>query len=158
MSNGLVMGGGTGDIITNNRIKTRDNGRNKQAGGLVWGVRDGNNTSQGGSEAGSKSEGSLRAFWVGVMIRENKKATVDLSHTHIHGGFQSGHQAVVKWSHGHDVRWPMASRLINKQSGMEGQIRDRCGVGAGRGARGWELDWSLASDDSKVSMRNMAYD
>lgn len=33
-------------------------------------------------------------------------------------------------SHGHHVCWPVASRLINKQSGMERQIRDRGGGGA----------------------------
>lgn len=36
-----------GDIITNNRIKTWDNVRHKQAGGLVLGVSDGNKTSWG---------------------------------------------------------------------------------------------------------------
>lgn len=92
------------------------------------------------------------------MITENKKATVvrpllrpasnyTHRHTHIHGGFQSGHQAVAEVSHGHHVRWPMASRLINKQSRMEGQIRDRCGGGAGKrwvgGGENWRDDWRM---------------
>lgn len=88
--------------------------------------------------------GESEGFWVGVMIRENKKATVarpllkpasNYTHTDTHThtwGFQSGHQAVAEVSHGHHVCWPMASRLINKQSGMEGQIRDRCGGGAAK--------------------------
>lgn len=46
-------------------------------------------------------------------------------HTHTRG-FQSGRQAVAAVSHGHHVCWPAASRLIDKQAGMEGQIRDRC--------------------------------
>lgn len=116
------------------------------------GFGDGNKTSQGGlSEAGSDG-GESEGFWVGVMITENKKATVvrphprpasnyTHRHTHIHGGFQSGHQAVAEVSHGHHVCWPMASRLINKQSGMEGQIRDRCGGGAEKRGVGGGGNW-----------------
>lgn len=76
------------------------------------------------------------------MIIENKKATVvrpllrpapNYTHTdrHVRGGFQSGRQAVAEVSHGHHVCWPIPSQLINKQSRMEGQIRDRDGGGAG---------------------------
>lgn len=45
-SNGLVRR----DIITNNRIKTWDSVHKKQAHGLVWGVNNGNKTSEGGPE------------------------------------------------------------------------------------------------------------
>lgn len=95
------------------------------------------------------------------MNRENKKATVvrhllkpasNYTHTHTHSrGFQSGHQAVAEVSHGHHVCWPMASRLINKQNGMEGQIRDECGGGEGKrgggGAGGgdWRPHWRMIS-------------
>ena len=49
----------------------------------------------------------------------------------------------------------MASRLINKQSGMEGQIRDVCGGGAekrrvGTGGGHWQM-----MRDCKVSMQYM---
>lgn len=105
------------------------------------------------------------AFWVGVMITENKKATEvrpllrpasNYTHRHknIHGGFQSGHQAAAEVSHGHHVCWPMVSRLINKQSGLEGQIR--VGVGQGNASRvGVKMEGSLADDDCKVSMQCM---
>lgn len=101
----------------------------------------------------------------GVKITENKKATVvrpllrpasNYTHRHknIHGGFQSGHQAAAEVSHGHHVFWPMASRLINKQSGLERQIT--VGVGRGNGSRvGVETEGSLADDDCKVSMKCM---
>lgn len=52
----------------------------------------------------------------------------------MYGGFQSGHQAVAEVSHGHHVCWLVASRLIIKQNGMEGQIGDAVvGVGPGYG-------------------------
>lgn len=55
------------------------------------------------------------------MIRENKKATVDLSHTHIHGGFQSGHQAVVKCHMGMMCagQWPLG--LSTNRAGWKGR-------------------------------------
>lgn len=64
------------DIITNKRIKTWGDVRQKQADGLVWGVSDGNMTTQRGAERGGKRLGTLGAFWVGVMTTENKNATV----------------------------------------------------------------------------------
>lgn len=65
----------------------------KQALGLVWGVSDGNKTSQGGLTEAGRDGGVWGLMGGGVMITENKKATVvrpplrpasNYTHRHIH--------------------------------------------------------------------------
>lgn len=105
------------------------------------------------------------------MIRENNKKSncsrtllsktqplITYTHIHTHEqSFQSGHQAVAEVSHGHHVCWPMASRLINKLSGMQGQIRDRCGGGAGKRWVGGENKRGSLDDDDRLRNERATY-
>lgn len=112
--------------------------------------------------------GESEGLWVGVMINSGEQKSYSSqtssqtslqlhtdTHTHIRGGFQSGHQAVAEVSHGHHVCWPMASRLINKQSRMEGQIRDRCGGGAGK--RRVVTGGGSLADDERLQSEHAIY-